>query len=137
MSKNMVKRESGLVGILLGTGIPIQSSLDPAVSALATVGAGTLTTQLLGTGFIYRTGPVGAFAETFDTGANIELGFGAGMDIGDVLLIAYSNQVAQIPTFTASAGVTIGSTKVAGVASSVSFIILKKTAVATYVAYVL
>lgn len=137
MARTLFKRASGLVDFDDGAGQPIPANLDPAISALATVGAGALTTQLLGTGFIYRTGPVGAFAETFDTGANIEAGFGANLDIGDTILIVYSNQVAQVPTFTASAGVTIGSTKVAGVASVVSFIVLKKTAVGVYVAYVL
>lgn len=136
MSRGLRKTGGGLVQ-LETQGKGIDGNIDPAISALATVGAGTLTAQLMDSGFIYRTGPTAAFAETFDTGANIELGFGADMDIGDTKFIVYSNQVAFIPTFTASTGVTIGSTKAIGVASTLALLLLKKTAVATYVAYVL
>lgn len=45
---------------------------------LTTVGAGTLTAALLLGGVIYRTGPSGAVADTFDTPGNILTALGAG-----------------------------------------------------------
>jgi hypothetical protein len=78
----------------------------PRNGTLTTVGAGVLTAALLQSVNITRTGPTGAFADTFDTAANIAAalnmsvsGFG-----GANWLVNYINTTAYVATLTAPAG---------------------------------
>lgn len=80
--------------------------IAPANGTLTTVGAGTLTAALLGGQIITRSGPTGAFADTFDTAALITAalsgnvpGFG-----GAAWLVTYYNTTAYVGTLTAPAG---------------------------------
>ena len=78
-------------------------------TALATVGAGTLTAAMLLSGLIMRTGPTGNYADTTPTAAQIV----AAMDnpqIGDSFDFIHVNGVAYICTFTAGNGITLAGT---------------------------
>lgn len=112
--------------------------LNLGVTPLTTAGAGTLLANLLLTGLILRTGPGIGFADTIDTGANLDLAFPT-MAIGDTLDVFYSNSVAFASTITAAAGVTLGTAAANNViaASTGRLLHLQKTGVATYVLYVI
>ena len=134
MPRELRKGSSGLVGVNgVGSGIP--ANIDPLAGALATAGAGTLTVGVLAGDLVYRTGPAGAYTDTSDTAANIEASFGAGMDIGDSKLIMFSNQVAQVATIAGGTGVTLSSTKSTIAASTVGWLLLKKTGAGANAAY--
>jgi hypothetical protein len=82
------------------------STLQAANGTLTTVGAGTLTAALLCGQNITRTGPTGAFADTFDTAANIvaalsasSSGFG-----GAQWYVTYYNDTVYTATLTAPGG---------------------------------
>lgn len=87
--------------------------LGEVIGALATVGAGSLTAALLaGFSIISRTGPVGAYADTTDTAANIVgyltgQGNGNSPNPGATFRLRIINTVAFINTFTAGTGVTL------------------------------
>ena len=75
-------------------------------TALATVGAGTLTAAMLISGLIMRTGPTGAYNETTPTAAQIV----AAMDnpqIGDSFDFTHVNGVAYTATLVAGTDVTL------------------------------
>ena len=75
-------------------------------TALATVGAGTLTAAMLLSGLIMRTGPTGAYNETTPTATEII----AAMDnpqIDDSFDFTHVNGVAYIATLVAGTGVTL------------------------------
>ena len=107
-------------------------------TALTTVGAGTLLANLLTTGFLLRTGPTGAYADTIDTGANLDTAFPA-LIVGDAIDIYYSNNVAFASTITAATGVTLVTATANNVvaASTGRLLHLVKTGVATYNLYVI
>ncbi len=98
-----------------------------SVAALSTVGAGTLTAALMLAGIIRRTGPVGAYADTTDSAANIiaamaaasYVGTGAnvslGVGVGTTWRLQIINTVAFAGTFTAGANVNLvgGNTAIA------------------------
>lgn len=130
----------GLVGFinnmhqkLNGAEIGAAVSRVGQVQALTTVGAGTLTAALLQPGgVIARTGPVGGYADTLATGAQMDAAYPE-VDIGESFKVRYSNRVAQICTLTASAGMTAaGGTVVAIPASTTVDIILTRTAANTW-----
>ena len=78
-------------------------------TALATVGAGTLTAAMLLSGLIMRTGPTGAYNETTPTATQII----AAMDnpqIGDSFDFIHVNGVAYAATLVAGDGVTLAGT---------------------------
>lgn len=106
-------------------------------TALTTVGAGTLLANLLTSGLLVRTGPGAAFADTIDTGANLDIAFPY-MQVGDSISLWYICSVAFACTITAAAGVTLGSAAANNViaASTGRLLVLRKTATATYVLYV-
>lgn len=80
-------------------------------SALGTVGAGTLTADMLLSGLIMRTGPTGAYADTTPTGAQIVAAMGDNVEVGDSFDFYHVNGVAYACTFTAGAsGVTLAGT---------------------------
>lgn len=128
-------KSAGGLETMKAAGSGICAAVDPTQGALATVGAGTLTAQVMAGDLVYRTGPTAGYTDTTDTAANIELSFGAAMDIGDTKLIAYSNQVAFAATIAGGTGVTLTSTKATIAASAQSFILLKKTGAGASAAY--
>lgn len=73
---------------------------------LTTVGPGTITAALLEGQTITRTGPTGAFADTFDTAANIlaSLNVSASGYGGSNFQCLYLNTTAFVATLTAPAG---------------------------------
>lgn len=81
-----------------------------AKTALATVGAGTLTADLLLSGLIMRTGPIGAYNETTPTAAQIVAAMGEGVEIGDSFDFTHVNGVAYAATMVAGTGVTLAGT---------------------------
>lgn len=95
--------------------------------ALATAGAGTLTAALLAAGnLIQRTGPGGAVADTFDTAAAMTAAYPE-VEVGESIIVRYSNRVAFIITLTASASITaVAGSVVAVPASSTVEIVLTK-----------
>jgi hypothetical protein len=106
-------------------------TIQPANGTLTTVGAGTLTAALLAGENITRSGPTGAFADTFDTAANIQAalnqaasGFG-----GAAWYVTYNNTTAYVGTLTAPAGgnFTLNGQSAAIPASSVAELLIVVT----------
>lgn len=130
----------------------VQSSPDlprPAVSGdgpllnltdtpLTTAGNGTILAALMASGLILRTGPGGAYADTLDTGANIDAAY-PNLSVGDTIDFWLCNSVAFANTITAAAGITLktaaGNNAIA--ASTSKLIHLEKTGVGTYDCYVI
>lgn len=81
-------------------------TLQPLNGTLTTVGAGTLAAALLLGENITRTGPTGAFADTFDTAAliNAALNQSASGFGGTAWYVTYVNNTAYVATLTAPAG---------------------------------
>lgn len=95
------------------------------IAALSTAGAGTLTSALLTSGILNRTGPTGAYNDTTDTAANIinaivgnynfqtsgttGVSSGAAVQPGTTFRLSYINAVAFVMTMVAGTGVTLGS----------------------------
>lgn len=125
MLRALAKRPDGMV-MPVGPGDGMLEYTDPAVSALATVGAATLTSDQLQSGLIYRTGSTAGFTDTFPTATLLDGGLGGQMSPGDCFSINYSNQVAFIATIAGASGVTLTSTKTTIPASSMGQLILKK-----------
>lgn len=73
---------------------------------LATVGNGVITAALMTGGTITRTGPVGAFADTFDTAANLVAALAGNVPGygGNTFQLRYNNTTAFVGTLTAPAG---------------------------------
>lgn len=108
------------------------SQIQPANGLLTTVGAGTLTAALLLGQNITRSGPTGAFADTFDTTALILAalsgtvsGFG-----GAAWYVSYVNTTAYVATLTAPAGgsFTLNGQSAAIPANSVAELLIVVTA---------
>lgn len=110
----------------------------PKASTLTTVGAGTLLATLLTSGLLLRTGPTGAYADTIDTGANLDAAF-PNLAVNDSINLMYSNSVAFASTITAATGVTLKTAAANNViaASTGRFLHLIKTGVGTYDLYVI
>lgn len=107
-------------------------------TALTTAGAGTLLAALLSTGLILRTGPGGAFADTTDTGVNIDAAY-PNLQIGDTFSLFYSCSVAFASTITAGVGITLKTATANNVvaASTGRILHFEKTGVAAYDLYVI
>ena len=131
--RGLHKGGGGLVSVQRGGFI--EAVIDPTAGALTTAGAGTITAQYFAAANIYRTGPTGAATDTTDTAANIEAGIGGSMDVGDQILVAYSNQVAQTITIAGGTGVTLRSTKATIASSGFGFLLLRKTGAGANAAY--
>jgi hypothetical protein len=99
---------------------------NPGITPLATVGNGSLTVQVTDGQFVYRTGPTGAFTDTFDTAANLDASYGGGMNPSDAMVIWYSNQVAFAATIAGNTGVTLKSAKSSIAASALGMLVLQK-----------
>lgn len=74
--------------------------------AIATAGAGTLTAAAILSGLIMRTGPVGAYADTTCTAAELVAAMTDPKD-GDSFDFTHVNGVAQTMTLAGGAGVTL------------------------------
>jgi hypothetical protein len=113
-------------------------TLNLGASKLTTAGAGTLLAALLATGMLLRTGPAGAYADTVDTGANIDAAF-PNLGVGDTFDVFYSCSVAFAATITAAAGITLRTAAANNViaASTGRLLHFEKTGVATYDLYVI
>lgn len=127
------------------TGIPRQAQAGDGLvgnfikdTALTTVGAGTLLAATMLTGFVLRTGPAGAFADTLDTGANMDAAF-PGAVVGDTVDFYYSNNVAFAGTITAAAGSVLNTAAANNVvaANTGRLIHGEKTGVGTWEFYVI
>lgn len=112
--------------------------LNPQNTAVATVGNGTLLAAALLGGFITRTGPVGAFTDTFDTTANIIAALGPQGGFNGSWELQYSNQSAQSGTLAAGdASTTISGNKVIPGATTATILITVNAAAGTITAVVL
>jgi len=134
-NRMMVKDSTGIPRAAMPGDGPL---LNLKPTALTTVGAGALLAALLLTGMILRTGPTGAYADTIDTGANLDTAF-PNLEVGESIFLFFVNSVAFACTITAAAGVTLGSATANNViaASTGRLLMLRKTATATYVLYVI
>lgn len=84
-----------------------------AGGALTTVGAGTVTGAMIATGIVRRTGPTGAYTDTFDSAANILAAlagnsWAASVVPGASFRLLYINTVAQAMTFAGGQGMVSG-----------------------------
>lgn len=75
-------------------------------TAIATAGAGTLTAQGVTNGVIERTGPVGAYIDTFPTAEQILQA--APLNVGDSFSLMIRNTVAFAMTAAAGVGIVLG-----------------------------
>ena len=93
---------------------------------------------LLLPGLILRTGPTGAYADTVDTGANMDATLSS-FQVGDSLDLFYVNSVAFASTITAAAGITLRTATANNVVAASTGRILHyvKTGVATWDLYVI
>lgn len=100
---------------MLMVGQSLQTTVAPeVVTALTTVGAGTITGTGIAGGVTTRSGSVAAFTDTTDTAANI-IAARANVQIGDSWEYTYNNTVAFAATLVGGTGVTItGVSAVAG-----------------------
>lgn len=128
-------------GFRLFTGEALNSIIDqvnvlspgfsPLNTALATIGAGTLTAAALLGGVITRTGSVAAFTDTTDTGTALDTALGANAITGFSRLIQIKNNVGFADTIAGGTGVTVsGRTMVTP--NSVATFLLTRTGTATY-----
>lgn len=124
-NRPVVKSPDGLE-ITAGPGYGNTDNPSIPGGSITTVGAGTLTNAAIEGQLIYRTGPTGAYTDTFDTAANLDAGIGAAMQPGDHYVIWYSNQVAFAATIAGAAGVTLSSTKTSIAASALGCLVLQK-----------
>jgi hypothetical protein len=74
---------------------------------LATVGAGTLTAAMVLAGILNRTGPVGAYIDTFPAASDI-LAANPQLGVGDSWTFVFRNTVAQAMTAAAGVGIILG-----------------------------
>lgn len=101
---------------------PGDTLLTPDIfSTLTTAGAGSILANAMLTGLLYRTGPAGAYADTFDTAANILTALAGNLPNGPIVpglsfKLRHINSVAFIGTFNspASGGFQNGSNYVSG-----------------------
>lgn len=115
--------------------IPVRLAPDivnPQGTALATVGAGTLSAALLETGTILRGGTqIAAFADTTDSVANIIAGLSPlGLAVGASQKVTYVNNTTFPATITGASNVTITGQAVVPPNSWVEYIITQTSATA-------
>lgn len=76
-------------------------------TAITTVGAGTITAAALTNGIVERSGPVGAFTDTWAAAADI-LATSPTLSVGDSFTVVYRNLVAFAMTSAAGLGIVLG-----------------------------
>lgn len=96
---------------------------------------GTLLAASVASGLIVHTSAVGGGTLTFDTGANYAAQF-PDMPIGSALEFVIVNDGNQTDTLAVAAGVTIANVAQTIAANESAIVMLRKTAAATYVAYI-
>jgi hypothetical protein len=82
------------------------AGVNPATTALTTVGAGTITAAGIVGGITIRTGSTSAFTDTTDTAAAI-IAAAIGSIIGSSWLYTYVNNTVALSTLAAGSGVTL------------------------------
>lgn len=83
-----------------------KASVSRTVTAITTVGAGTLTAAAIAGGIIARSGSVAAFTDTTDTAAAI-IAARTGIQIGSAFQLDIQNTTAFADTLAAGTGVTL------------------------------
>lgn len=96
---------------------------------------GTLLAASVASGLIVHTSTTGGGTLTFDTGANYDAQF-PDMPIGSVLEFTIINDGNQTDTLAVASGVTIANVAQTIATNESAIIKLRKTAAATYVAYI-
>lgn len=99
-------------------GLAASSSTTATITALTTVGAGTVTAAGIVGRTVLRSGPTAAFTDTTDTAAAIIAALPAGTPVGAAFTFTYINSVAQVCTFSSGSGVTLKN--IAGSTASVT-----------------
>ena len=82
------------------------AGVNPATTALTTVGAGTITAAGIASGVTIRTGSTSAFTDTTDTAAAI-IAAASGSVIGVSWMWTYVNNTVAVGTLAAGSGVTL------------------------------
>lgn len=90
---------------------------------LVTIGAGSVLASLMLSGVLYRTGPTGAYTDTYDTPENIITALAGNLFAGAVVAglsfkLRVVNSVAFIQTITLPSGIVAGSGVVATIPAS-------------------
>lgn len=136
MGKRVLVVDNGGVPRYIAPGDGILNSMKD--NALTTAGAGTILAALMASGLILRTGPGLAYADTLDTGANLDAAF-PNMQVGDSIDFYHSNNVGVACTITASAGCVLNTAAANNViaANSSKLIHIKKLGVASWEASVI
>lgn len=88
-------------------GLAAASNTSESITALTTVGAGTVTAAGIVSRNVLRTGPTAAFTDTSATAVAIVAALPSGAPVGAVFSFTYINNVAYVCTFTPGSGVTI------------------------------
>lgn len=104
---------------------------EPLNTALATVGAGTLTAAALLGGVITRTGPVAAYSDTTSNGTLLDSALGTNAITGFSRLIEFKNSTAFAATIVGGVGVTVSGRTVV-TPNSVGQFLLTRTDTGTY-----
>lgn len=95
---------------------------SPVITALTTVGAGTITAAGIAGGVTNRTGSTAAFTDTTDIAANIIAAL-PNAAIGNSFLYVYQNNTVAPATLTGGTGVTVSGITVVPPSSSATFVI--------------
>lgn len=104
---------------------------SPLNTALATIGAGTLTAAALLGGVITRTGSIAAYSDTTSNGTLLDSALATNAITGFSRVVQIKNNVAFAETIVGGVGVTVsGRTVVPG--NSVGTFLLTRTGTATY-----
>lgn len=109
----------------------ITPGFEPLNTAIATVGAGTLTAAALLGGFITRTGSVAAYSDTTSNGTLLDSALGTDAITGFSRTIQIKNGVGFAETILGGVGVTV-SGRVVIPGNSVGTFLLTRTGTATY-----
>lgn len=104
---------------------------EPLNTALATIGAGTLTAAAMLGGIITRTGPVAAFNDTTSNGTLLDSALSTDAITGFSRLIEIKNSTAFAATILGGTGVTVSGRTVV-TPNSVGQFLLTRTDTATY-----
>ena len=105
---------AGVMDDRLYAGDTIIGADSVTAGAISTVGAGTWTATAMVSGFIYRTGPTGAYTDTTDTAFNILNALagnspGADVAVGNTFKLRFAEASGQAMTLAYGAGVSAGS----------------------------
>ena len=112
-------RVGGMDALIRGNDVARATNFARPID-VTTVGAGTITADMVSGGtLLRRSGPGAAFTDTFPTAALLTAQFPEIAD-GDAIIMSYSNRVAFVATLAFGAGLTLQATSAATVAASAS-----------------